>query len=271
MQQGRVLFEEETASYFRIAYPSRPLQSLVAYYFEINLTGQNAQPVLLNTLPNVTSVINVSLSGIGWRSHNTTTGSQTVVSGTNLFGALSDALVNTYPVGVHDFYIKLKPGAVGQLTKGAGPELANQFTTLTDLLRLPGFTEQIQRAQTFTQRVQVAESALLPLVGTAHDNWRYELIQRVINRFDTVDTPGDDHLYTLCRNLGVSYSSLHRHFTSIVGYSPKYCQQLIRFKHALKCYRAHGSTFAFDTVGYTDFSHFVRTSKQLTRRSPSAL
>ncbi|RIV27025.1 AraC family transcriptional regulator [Fibrisoma montanum] len=271
MQQSRVLFEEETASYFRIAYPSRPLQSLAAYYFEINLTGQNAQPLLLNTLPNVTSVINVNLSEVGWLSCNTSTGKQTAVSGTNLFGAVSDALVNTYPAGVHDFCIKLKPGAVGQLTKLPGTELANQFTTLSDLLRLPGFTEQIQRARTFSQRVQVAEAALLPLVGTAHDNWRYELVQRVINRFDTVDTLGDDHLYTLCRHLGVSYSSLHRHFTTVVGYSPKYCQQLIRFKHALKCYREHGSTFAFDTIGYTDFSHFVRASKQLTRRSPSAL
>ncbi|MFD2570253.1 hypothetical protein ACFSUS_06375 [Spirosoma soli] len=273
MHQARVLFEEETAPFFQLAYPNEPLRSLIAYYFEINHTKADAQPLSIKCLPNMTGLINVSLSQVDWLSRNEFTGKQTLVSGANVFGCVTDSLESLYTAGVHEFYIKLKPGAIQQLTNLPGSELANQFAQLTDVFTLPNFSESIQNASSFADRIKITEAAFLPFTSAANTDWRYKLVQQAVAHFDTTDSLNkpQQHLYRLCHDLGVSYKSLHRHFTTVVGYSPKYCQQLIRFKRGLKQYKQYGSTYDFETIGYTDFSHFVRECKQLTQQGPSAL
>lgn len=271
MNQSRIIFEEESVPFFQLAYPSQLLQSVVAYYFEINYAAADGQPLLMRGLPNLTGLISVNLNGTAWHSRNEFTDKRSLVSGSNVFGCVTQSVESTYGIGTHEFYIKLKPGALHQLTSLPSQALENQFTNLSDVFRLPGFDDSIRHVRTFRERVALAEKTFLPLLTTTHADWRYRVVQQAIACFETVAVNNDKHLYSLCRKLGVSYTSLHRYFTETVGYSPKYCQQVIRLKKALKGYKMQGSSFAFEDIGYTDFSHFARECKQFTRQKPSTL
>ncbi len=57
-------------------------------------------------------------------------------------------------------------------------------------------------------------------------------------------------------------STLNRYFKEVLGISPKQCFKALRFKTALKNYRANGSYDLYDELGYTDFSHFVKEAKK---------
>ena len=57
----------------------------------------------------------------------------------------------------------------------------------------------------------------------------------------------------------------------VLGISPKQCFKALRFKTALKNYRANGSYDLYDELGYTDFSHFVKEAKNLANTTPSEL
>lgn len=271
MNQSQLIFEEETTPFFQLAYPSQPLESVVAYYFEINYAAADAQPLLMRGLPNLTGLIGVSLSDVGWLSCNEFTNKRSIIRGSTVFGCLTQSVESMYTVGVHEFYIKLKPGALPRLTRLPGHELENQFVPLSDLFKLPGFDDALRHANNFAERTRITENTFLPLISWVSNDWRYHLIQQAITGFETNAANHERHLYSLCRELGVSYTSLHRYFTETVGYSPKYCQQVTRLKKALKGYKMYGSTYAFEDIGYTDFSHFARECKQFTRQKPSAL
>jgi AraC-like DNA-binding protein len=271
MNQSRIIFEEETTPFFQLAHPSGLLDSVVAYYFEINYAAADAQPLLMRGLPNLTGLISVNLNGTAWHSRNEFTDKRSLVSGSNVFGCVTQSVESTYGVGTHEFYIKLKPGTLHRLTGLPAHALENHFTNLSDVFKLPGFDDSVRHVRTFRARVALAEKTFLPFLTTTQADWRYTIVQRATACFETATVINDRHLYSLCRELGVSYTSLHRYFIETVGYSPKYCQQVTRLKRALKGYKMQGSSFAFEDIGYTDFSHFARECKQFTRQKPSAL
>lgn len=77
-------------------------------------------------------------------------------------------------------------------------------------------------------------------------------------------------LNTVSKEVGVSNPTLNRYFKEVLGISPKQCFKALRFKTALKNYRANGSYDLYDELGYTDFSHFVKEAKNC-KHTPSEL
>ncbi|MGV3561226.1 helix-turn-helix domain-containing protein [Larkinella arboricola] len=270
MNKGRVIYEDEAEPHFRLAYPHPGLTAFVEYYFEVNQPATLANPLYLNALPNLSNLLCVSLRPQSWLSINQKSGALSTVKGSRFLGNLTDLHLSIYPASVHEFYVKFKPGLLGKLFRINPAEVENANADLVNFIPLPELEEHLQTAPSFRQRVSLMEQMLMNRLYGFIPDYRFAIVQTALNRFG--QTTGDNyHLNQICRELGVSYPSLHRYFTEVLGYSPKYCQKLLRFKKGLHLYKRHGSGYSFEEIGYTDFSHFVKDSRQLTQRSPSDL
>ncbi|GAB3251697.1 helix-turn-helix domain-containing protein [Larkinella harenae] len=270
MNKGRVIYEDEAEAYFRLAYPSPALASFVDYYFEIRQPASIVSPLYLNALPNLSSLICVSLHPTSWLSINPQTGILKTVQGSRFLGNLTQLTTSIYPGGAHEFYIKFKPGVLAQLYHLTNQDVENANTELAVFMPPQVLEEPLQTAHSFAERIGKVEPILLERLVYFEQNYRFKVVQSALARFEA--NPGHyRHLDRICRELGVSYPSLHRYFTDVLGYSPKYCQKVIRFKKALQRYQQHGSQYPFEEMGYTDFSHFLKESRQLTLRRPSEL
>lgn len=269
MNKGRVIYEDEAEPHFRLAYPSPALTAFVEYYFEVNQAATLANPLYLNGLPNLSNLLCISLRPQNWLSINQRNGVIKTVGGSRFLGNLTDLHTSIYPAGVHEFYIKFKPGLLGKLFRLSPADVQNANADLENFIRLPALENQLQAVSAFRERVQRIEPILLKRLDRFETNYRFQVVQTVLRRFEQAS--GGSHLVKLGRELGISYPSLHRYFAETLGYSPKYCQKVIRFRKALHLYKQHGSRFSFDEIGYTDFSHFVKDARQLTHRLPSEL
>ncbi|GAB3326521.1 helix-turn-helix domain-containing protein [Larkinella ripae] len=271
MNKGRVIYENEAEPHFRLAYPSPALAVFVDYYFEINQPATLANPLYLNALPSLSNLLTISLHAQSWLSINPKNGAIKTVQGSRFFGNLTELHTSIYPAGIHEFYVKFKPGILGRLFRIAGQEVENANEERAVFLRPNSLEERLQTARSFRERTQLMESFLGQHFRRFDPDYRFWLVQTALRRFGQFDRNQPIHLNRISRELGVSYPSLHRYFTAALGYSPKYCQKLIRFKTALQRYRQFGSQYSFEETGYVDFSHFVKDSRQLTQRLPSEL
>ncbi|MGA0557696.1 hypothetical protein ACO2Q8_13660 [Larkinella sp. VNQ87] len=271
MNQGRVIYEDEAEPHFRLAYPGPALAAFVDYYFEVNQPATLANPLYLNGLPNLSNLLTISLQPQSWLSINPKTGALKTVKGSRFFGNLTELHTSIYPGGVHEFYVKFKPGVLGHLFRISSVEIENANEDLSVLLRPDELEERLQAVGHFRERVYLMEAVLQKQLQAFEPDYRFRLVQVALTHFHQTIDNQFVHLHQLCRDLGVSYPSLHRYFTDTLGYSPKYCQKLIRFKKGLQFYKRHGSQYPFEEVGYTDFSHFVKEARQLTQRPPSEL
>lgn len=93
----------------------------------------------------------------------------------------------------------------------------------------------------------------------------------IIDTIYYINTNRNYKLNTVSKEVGVSNPTLNRYFKEVLGISPKQCFKALRFKTALKNYRANGSYDLYDELGYTDFSHFVKEAKNLANTTPSEL
>ncbi|GAB3910127.1 helix-turn-helix domain-containing protein [Larkinella knui] len=271
MNRGRVIYEDEAEPNFRLAYPSAALAAFVAYYFEVNQSATLANPLYLNALPNLSNLLCISLNPQSWLSINQKTGTVNAVKGSRLLGNLTDLHTSIYPAGVHEFYVKFRPGMLGQLVGFRTGEVENANVDLAAFIRLTELEERMQAAAVFSERVRLMEAILVKPVLEIPIDYRQKVVQIALQKFDRNAFNPNQPLRAICRELGVSYPSLHRYFNETLGYSPKYCQKIIRFKNALQLYKRHGSRYPFEDIGYTDFSHFVKDARQLTQRLPSEL
>lgn len=268
MNKGRVIYEDEAERHFRLAYPGPILAPFVEYYFEINQPATLAKPLYLNGLPNLSNLLCISLQEKSWLSINQKNGAVQTVKGSRFLGNLTNLHTTIYPGGVHEFYVKFKPGVLGHLLRISHHDVENANVDLSCLIRLNEWQEPLQIAHSFRERVGRMEAILQNRFRHFEVNYRFQLVQTVLQRFAAGSTRQLDQL---SHDLGVSYPSLRRYFIDALGYSPKYCQKLIRFKKALHLYQQYGSRYPFEETGYTDFSHFVKEARQLTQRAPSEL
>ncbi|MCY1250411.1 hypothetical protein D9M72_640520 [compost metagenome] len=102
-----------------------------------------------------------------------------------------------------------------------------------------------------------------------HTHKKLKLVQKAINFMSS--TAAIVSIAVISKQVGVSSATLTRYFNEILGLSPKKCFKILRFKNGLKHYQSFGSNYIYDEIGYTDFSHFVKDSKNLTNRIPSVL
>ncbi|RCR68441.1 AraC family transcriptional regulator [Larkinella punicea] len=270
MNKGRVIYEDEAEPHFRLAYPSPALTVFIEYYFEVHQPATLSNPLYLNGLPNLSNLLCISLNPQKWLSINQKTGAIKTVHGSRLLGNLTDLHTSIYPGGVHEFYVKFKPAMLGNLFHFSNLEVENLNADLSSFTRLDELQDHLQTVPSFGERVRLMESVLLPKIQRVTIDHRQKIVQAALQKFEK-PAINRTHLGLICRELGVSYPSLHRYFNETLGYSPKYCQKLLRFKHGLRLYKQHGSRCPFEEVGYTDFSHFLKDARQLTQRSPSEL
>ncbi|MGM9512001.1 helix-turn-helix domain-containing protein [Larkinella sp. GY13] len=271
MNKGRVIYEDEAEPHFRLAYPSPALTDFVDYYFEVNQPATLSNPLYLNGLPNLSNLLCISLNPQKWLSINQKTGAVKTGHGSRLLGNLTDLHTSIYPAGVHEFYVKFKPGMLGKLFHFQTQEIENTHADISILIRPDELEDQLQTAPVFHERVLLMETLLLKRIQRVEVNYKLKIVQAVLQKFEPKTENRDQHLSKICHELGVSYPSLHRYFNDTLSYSPKYCQKLVRFKNALQLYQRYGSRYPFEEVGYTDFSHFSKDARQLTQRSPSEL
>ncbi|RRB04648.1 helix-turn-helix domain-containing protein [Larkinella rosea] len=271
MNQGRVIYEDEAEPHFRLAYPSPALAVFVEYYFEVNQPATLSNPLYLNALPNLANLVCISLTTQSWLTINQKNGTVKTIQGSRFFGNLTDLHTSIYPAGVHEFYVKFKPGMLGKLLRFQNIEVENANTDLSAFIRSDEWEDRLQTAASFNARVNLVEMMLLQRTQAVELDYRFQVVQRTLHYFAKQGINQRLNLPSICRELGVSYPSLHRYFTEALGYSPKYCQKLLRFKHALQLYKRHGSRYPFEDAGYTDFSHFLKDTRQLTQRLPSDL
>jgi hypothetical protein len=92
---GKVVFENETTSFLRIAWPKPALADLIAYYFEVDATC-STEPVSITGLPSVNTLIAINLNK-----------EQDI----RLMGHLTYCVTGSYATGSKVYYVKLKPGA----------------------------------------------------------------------------------------------------------------------------------------------------------------
>lgn len=271
MNKGRVIYEDEAEPHFRLAYPSPALTIFVEYYFEVHQPATLANPLYLNGLPSLSNLLTICLNPQSWLSINTRNGAIKTVKGSRFFGNLTDLHTSIYPGGVHEFYIKFKPGVLGKLLRFRNTDVENANTDLSAFIRSDEWEDRLQNVPSFDERVRLTELILVQRIQSVELDYRFQVVQKTLHYFGKQPANRQQNLPLICRELGVSYPSLHRYFTETLGYSPKYCQKLIRFKHALRLYKRHGSQYPFEDAGYTDFSHFLKDTRQFTQRLPSEL
>lgn len=126
-------------------------------------------------------------------------------------------------------------------------------------------------AQTFETRIHLFQRSLFLRTHALHNLYKVERLHRIMRSFHSLQLKGEKEIETICKNNWTSYSSARRDFLQYVGFTPKYSQQIIRFKHALKAYKKEGYQFYCEDYGYTDFSHFAKDARLITGRPPSDL
>ena len=234
MVKGKVIFEDEEK--IEIKYPCFELKDIVEYYFEIKTPDNSINPFSLIALPNANIIVSVYLSDKSqtFKVHRGQGMSDT--SGDKISGSLTDAIAVIHAPGTHEFSIKFKPGVLYSC-------LSEDIPTLVD-------------------------NRLLSNMKIFSSDFKLKAVTKAIYY---INNSHDYKLNVVSKEVGVSNPTLNRYFKEVLGVSPKQCFKALRFKTALKNYRAKGSYDLYDELGYTDFSHFVKEAKNLANKPPSEL
>ncbi|HEX6426295.1 MAG TPA: hypothetical protein VF008_01365 [Niastella sp.] len=251
---GKVVFENETTSFLRIAWPQPVLNDLIAYYFEVDATG-SPEPVRITGLPSVNTLIAIDLNK-----------EQDI----RLMGHLTHCVTGSYAPGAKAFYAKLKPGVFTALFPFTAQHIQDDQVETHQLFRGLS-TGQFSALPSFRQRIDLFESYLLQHFYPFKIGYRQQHIQVFMQLFSNAQYCKPERINTLCNNHNITYASLRRYFLEQVGVSPKYCQKVIRFKAALQAYRTFGYNFHYPDFGYSDFSHFCKDARSLTGKAPLEL
>lgn len=248
---SKVVFENESTSFLRLAWPQPALANLIAYYFEVDATCSSA-PVSITGLPAVNTLIAIDLmSGKDIR----------------LLGHLTQCITGSYTPGSKRFYAKLKPGAFTRLFPFSPQSIQNGQVQLDGAFY--GLSvDQFAALPSFRQRINYLEAFLIKKFYPFTAGYRQQYVDLFINIFSNAQYCQPERLHAMCNKHHITYASLRRYFIEQTGVSPKYCQKVIRFKGALQAYRNFGYDFNYSDLGYTDFSHFCKDARSLTGKAP---
>ena len=265
MDKSRVIFEDEEK--IAIKYPCFELKDIVEYYFEIKTPDNSIQPFSIIALPNANITVSILLSEKSqtYKVHREHGMSDT--SGDKISGSLTEAIAVIHAPGTHEFSIKFKPGVLYSCLAEDIPNLANSYLPLQRYLKQEVLNE-LKSKNSFDERVQFVENWLLSNMHIFSSDFKLNVITKAIYY---INNNHDYKLTTVSKEVGVSNPTLNRYFRDVLGMTPKQCFKALRFKTALKNYRAKGSYDLYDELGYTDFSHFVKEAKRLANKPPSEL
>lgn len=241
-----------------VAQPIPELAAFVETFIEVS--GSNLP---LIGLPSFQSLICINLAD-GWSSIGKKSGRHINIQGDYLFGHSDDMFLAKFPLNASFFFVKLKPGIASVFLKSNGCEIKDEQIDLTEIIDVNGLLE-FHSQHDFNARVSTMQKLLRQLVNASSINHKLITIDRA---FHLLQTRAFIDIDRLCNNLYVTYPTLRRYFVEQVGFSPKFCQKIIRFKKALQAYQIDGYTLNVHSFGYSNFSHFVKDAKALTGEAP---
>ena len=250
-----------------IKYPCFELKDIVEYYFEIKTPDNSINPFSLIALPNANIIVSVYLSDKSqtFKVHRGQGMSDT--SGDKISGSLTDAIAVIHAPGTHEFSIKFNPGVLYSCLSEDIPTLVDNSLPLQKYLNQK-IIDELKLKTSFDGRVLFVENWLLSNMKIFNSDFKLKAVTKAIYY---INNSHDYKLNVVSKEVGVSNPTLNRYFKEVLGVSPKQCFKALRFKTALKNYRAKGSYDLYDELGYTDFSHFVKEAKNLANKPPSEL
>lgn len=263
MLNGKVIFENEVPSCLTIRKPSAALTGVVSYYFEINQPGSEGAMI---ALPGLHTLLAIPLSE-SRRSFTDISGNNFALYGPRIYGSLTHARKSFYAPDAKEFSIKFQPGVLAYLLQTEPAKLRNSHLSAED--HFPEtFIQTLRIASSMDERIQIAEKYLLQKLATKPLPEKIRQVHQALDRMNEASAAGSPEL---ADHLALSIPTLNRYFREVLGFSPRQCYKVVRFRQALQAYRLHGSNYAYKKAGYTDFSHFARNARELTRRKPSML
>lgn len=263
MLNGKVIFENEAPPFITISEPSPALADIVSYYFEIEKPGKDGA---LTALPGLHALLAVPLQE-SRRSFTAITGKHSLANGPRIYGSLTHAGKAFYTREVHEFSIKFQPGVLAHLLQIKPAELQNNHLPAEHYFP-DKFIAALHDAPSMKHRIVTAEKYLAEKLHARPLPAKTIIVQQALSRMNNASEAGTPEL---AAHLALSIPTLNRYFREVLGYSPRQCYKLLRFRQALQAYRQHGSNYPYRQAGYTDFSHFARNAYELTRYKPSML
>lgn len=270
MSRSNIILPNEQLSYLKRARPAAHLRSYVDHYYEVRLTGGAEEVIWHTSLPALHTSICIRIDGPGWGFVGKS-GREKVLSASGVIGQSLEIRRSKHPGGMHNFFAILKPGVLPMLLKSDPASLENLTIDPEILFKTDLVEEQLNECSTFEARVTWFDAFLMSYIRESGSNFKYNVVQQGLELFQRPVKTETQHLNTLCRELAVSPPTLYRYFREITGYSPKFCQKLIRLRKGLELYNAEGYNFAHWEYGFTDFSHFVKLTRQITGMAPGEI
>ena len=261
MVKSKVIFEDEEQ--VEIKYPCFELKDIVEYYFEICTPNNSITPFSLVALPNANILVSIYISDSSQtfkvhREHGIID-----TSGDKISGSLTEAITVIHAPGTHEFSIKFKPGVLYSCLSKDISTLVDNHLSLQKYLNQK-VIDELKLRSSFAERVQFVENWLLSNMKIFSSDFK---LNTVIKAIYYINNNRNYKLNTVSKEVGVSNPTLNRYFKEVLGISPKQCFKALRFKTALKNYRANGSYDLYDELGYTDFSHFVKEAKNFGKHN----
>lgn len=265
MVKGKVIFEDEEK--VAIKYPCFELKDVVEYYFEICTPNSSITPFSLVALPNANISVSIFLSDSSqtFKVHREYGIIET--TGNRISGSITEAIAIIYAPGTHEFVIKFKPGVLYSYFAGEIQLLVDSHLPLQKYIKQE-VIDQLKLKKSFDERVRFAEEFILDCLKNFDADHKLKIVSKAIYY---INNNCEYKANVVSKQVGVSTATLNRYFREVLGISPKQCFRALRFKVALRSYRSKSGYDLYEELGYTDFSHFVKEAKDLTRKNPSEL
>ncbi|WP_166242006.1 helix-turn-helix domain-containing protein [Paenibacillus turpanensis] len=148
-------------------------------------------------------------------------------------------------------------------------EIINKRIPLNDILKnQDNLPELLAEKSSFTERVSIIESKLIPILFGSESASPYKLISKQVQRIYRAN--GNISVDHLAEETGYSPRHFRKLFEQVVGISPKLFCRIIRFQQALHVLMNQPATLLeiVSEFGYYDQSHFVKEMKQFSLLTP---
>lgn len=166
--------------------------------------------------------------------------------------------------------IRMYPFAV-RILLGVDPKELNDDCydlKLIENIDTQSFIEKLDRTSDHNVIVQIIEEYIYELLKNASTNPDYR-IKLAINLI--LKSKGTISIRKLREKLFVTERTLERHFLNEIGINPKQFAKVVQFSYALEKI-SESDYFNLSEVGYesgfSDQSHFIRTFKRFTGKTP---
>lgn len=269
MLEEKIIFENEAADKVSISYPSGKLIEFVDYFCEIKVPAESDMPFSIIALPCLTMLITIRLSDNCkiYKSFKKDRNSISDMSEDKVCGILTEPLIASYIPGTHEFTIKFKPGAFRHIFSSGVSNLINSYLPADEYISKE-FIYSIKLAKSFSERIEIAENFLLSFDTIYKMNYKFQMITKAI---ELITSSKINNVGIVAQQLAISKPTLNRYFKECLNVTPKQSFKILRFTIALRKYKVTGSSYFYEELGYTDFSHFVKDAKKYGNSPPSLI